>query len=104
MARLDQELVSRGLARSRTHAAKLIADGKVSSSGSALTKAAQQVTEETELDVQSHAEDVYVSRAGHKLAGALAAFPAVRDWLARVAAEPGHVPMAFSPATVLAPG
>ncbi|HKU30143.1 TlyA family RNA methyltransferase [Arthrobacter sp. NyZ413] len=77
MPRLDQELVSRGLARSRTHAAKLIADGKVSSGGSILGKAAQQVSGETELDVQAHAEDVYVSRAGHKLAGALAAFPGV---------------------------
>ncbi len=77
MARLDQELVSRGLARSRTHAAKLIADGKVSSRGSVLAKAAQQVSEETEIDVQAHAEDVYASRAGHKLAGALAAFPSV---------------------------
>lgn len=77
MTRLDQELVSRGLARSRTHAAKLIADGKVTSGGSVLAKAAQQVSEGTELDVQAHAEDVYVSRAGHKLAGALAAFPSV---------------------------
>ncbi len=77
MARLDQELVSRGLARSRTHAAKLISDGKVSSGGSVLAKAAQQVSEETEIDVQAHAEDVYASRAGHKLAGALAAFPSV---------------------------
>ena len=30
MARLDQELVTRGLARSRTHAAKLIEAGRVS--------------------------------------------------------------------------
>jgi 23S rRNA (cytidine1920-2'-O)/16S rRNA (cytidine1409-2'-O)-methyltransferase len=77
MARLDQELVVRGLARSRTHAAKLIADGKVSSAGTVLVKAAQQVAADAVLDVESHAEDIYVSRAGHKLAGALAAFPAV---------------------------
>ncbi|MEZ2388782.1 TlyA family RNA methyltransferase [bacterium RCC_150] len=77
MARLDQELVGRGLARSRTHAAKLIADGKVSSGGQVLRKASLPVSGATELDVQAHAEDVYVSRAGHKLAGALAAFPAV---------------------------
>ncbi|UVJ40997.1 TlyA family RNA methyltransferase [Arthrobacter sp. CJ23] len=77
MARLDQELVVRGLARSRTHAAKLIADGKVSSGGTVLVKAAQQVAADAVLDVESHVEDIYVSRAGHKLAGALEAFPAV---------------------------
>ncbi|MCW3767213.1 TlyA family RNA methyltransferase [Paenarthrobacter ureafaciens] len=77
MARLDQELVSRGLARSRTHAAKLISDGKVSSGGTVLSKASFQVDELAQLDVDAHPEDVYVSRAGHKLAGALAAFPAV---------------------------
>lgn len=32
---------------------------------------------ETDLAVESHLEDIYVSRAGHKLAGALEAFPAV---------------------------
>lgn len=78
MARLDQELVSRGLARSRTHAAKLIGDGKVSSEGVVLAKAALQVDAGVRLDVESHLEDVYASRAGHKLAGALAAFPAVK--------------------------
>ncbi|MFF2844624.1 TlyA family RNA methyltransferase [Paenarthrobacter sp. NPDC057981] len=77
MARLDQELVTRGLARSRTHAAKLISDGKVSSSGAVLAKPALQVDGGTELTVQAHLEDIYVSRAGHKLAGALKAFPAV---------------------------
>lgn len=77
MARLDQVLVSRGLARSRTHAAKLIADGKVSSDGELLLKAAQQISEDVRLEVQPHAEDEYVSRAGHKLAGALMAFPAI---------------------------
>ena len=39
MARLDQELVARGLARSRTHAAKLIAAGRVARSGEPLGKA-----------------------------------------------------------------
>jgi len=77
MARLDQELVTRGLARSRTHAAKLISDGKVSSAGSVLAKAALQVDTTTDLTVEAHLEDIYVSRAGHKLAGALEAFPDV---------------------------
>lgn len=77
MPRLDQVLVSRGLARSRTHAAKLIADGKVSVGGHVLTKASLQLAEDTELKVAAHNEDRYVSRAGHKLAGALDAFPDV---------------------------
>ncbi|MEV7606221.1 TlyA family RNA methyltransferase [Paenarthrobacter sp. NPDC089322] len=77
MARLDQELVSRGLARSRTHAAKLISDGKVSLGGVVLSKAALHVDPDAELRVASHLEDLYVSRAGHKLAGALEAFPGV---------------------------
>ena len=77
MTRLDQALVSRGLARSRTHAARLIAEGKVSSGGEVLAKASLQVQDDTVLDVAAAGEDSYVSRAGHKLAGALDAFPAV---------------------------
>ena len=77
MSRLDQVLVSRGMARSRTHAARLIAEGKVSSDGEVLAKASLQVPDGTVLDVQASAEDIYVSRAGHKLAGALDAFPGV---------------------------
>ena len=77
MSRLDQALVSRGLARSRTHAARLIAEGKVSSNGEVLAKASLQVLDDTGLDVAAADEDNYVSRAGHKLAGALDAFPAV---------------------------
>jgi 23S rRNA (cytidine1920-2'-O)/16S rRNA (cytidine1409-2'-O)-methyltransferase len=78
MTRLDQALVSRGLARSRTHAARLIAEGKVSSGGEVLAKASLQVQDGAALDVAASGEDSYVSRAGHKLAGALDAFPAVQ--------------------------
>ncbi|MBP1235973.1 23S rRNA (cytidine1920-2'-O)/16S rRNA (cytidine1409-2'-O)-methyltransferase [Arthrobacter sp. PvP102] len=77
MARLDQMLVARGLARSRTHAARLIAEGKVSSEGTVLAKASAQVDDLTPLDVADDGQDTYVSRAGHKLAGALEAFPEV---------------------------
>lgn len=77
MARLDQALVARGLARSRTHAASLIAEGKVSSAGHVLSKASQQVDDGKVLSVERTEEDSYVSRAGHKLAGALDAFPEV---------------------------
>jgi 23S rRNA (cytidine1920-2'-O)/16S rRNA (cytidine1409-2'-O)-methyltransferase len=77
MARLDQALVARGLARSRTHAASLIAEGKVSSAGQILSKASLQVDDSKDLSVEHTEADSYVSRAGHKLAGALDVFPEV---------------------------
>jgi 23S rRNA (cytidine1920-2'-O)/16S rRNA (cytidine1409-2'-O)-methyltransferase len=77
MPRLDQELVARGLARSRTHAAKLIAGGLVSRAGTVLTKPAAAVGPGDDLLVASAGPD-FVSRAGHKLAGALEAFPGIR--------------------------
>jgi len=75
MARLDQALVARGLARSRTHAAALIAEGKVTSAGQVLSKASLPVDDNRDLAVEHTEQDSYVSRAGHKLAGALDAFP-----------------------------
>ncbi len=75
--RLDQALVARGLARSRTHAAALIAEGKVTSAGQVLAKPSLQVDEDRPLDVEHDERDTYVSRAGHKLAGALDAFPGI---------------------------
>ncbi|MFZ3452842.1 TlyA family RNA methyltransferase [Arthrobacter sp. 7Tela_A1] len=77
MARLDQELVTRGLARSRTHAGKLIAGGRVLRAGSVLTKASTPIRPEDPLQVTDDGGPDYVSRAGHKLAGALEAFPTV---------------------------
>jgi 23S rRNA (cytidine1920-2'-O)/16S rRNA (cytidine1409-2'-O)-methyltransferase len=76
--RLDAELVRRGLARSRDHAAELIADGRVSVSGATATKPATAVTTDVALvvapDPAIPGGQEYVSRGGHKLAGALAAF------------------------------
>jgi 23S rRNA (cytidine1920-2'-O)/16S rRNA (cytidine1409-2'-O)-methyltransferase len=76
--RLDAELVRRGLARSRDHAAELIADGRVTVSGATATKAATAVTTDVALvvapDPALRGGQEYVSRGGHKLAGALAAF------------------------------
>lgn len=77
MARLDQALVARGLARSRTHAAALISEGRVTSDGQVLSKASLQVEDSKDLAVEHTEQDSYVSRAGHKLAGALDAFPAI---------------------------
>ena len=73
-ARLDAELVRRGLARSREQAATLIADGRVTVGGQAATKPATAVDVATALLVTPHAGPSYVSRGGHKLAGALDAF------------------------------
>ncbi len=76
--RLDAELVRRGLARSRDHAAELIADGRVTVSGAPATKPATAVTTDVALVVAADPAipggQEYVSRGGHKLAGALAVF------------------------------
>jgi 23S rRNA (cytidine1920-2'-O)/16S rRNA (cytidine1409-2'-O)-methyltransferase len=73
--RLDAELVRRNLARSREHASQLIAAGRVTVGGATATKAATQVeTSAAVVVAQDGGEPDYVSRGGHKLAGALAAF------------------------------
>jgi 23S rRNA (cytidine1920-2'-O)/16S rRNA (cytidine1409-2'-O)-methyltransferase len=73
--RLDAELVRRSLARSREHAAELIAAGRVTVGGTVAQKSATQVETSAALVVTKDSRDPdYVSRGGHKLAGALAAF------------------------------
>jgi 23S rRNA (cytidine1920-2'-O)/16S rRNA (cytidine1409-2'-O)-methyltransferase len=73
--RLDAELVRRGLARSRDHASELIAAGRVTVGGQTANKAATQVDAGAAVVVAADDGDPdYVSRGGHKLAGALAAF------------------------------
>ncbi|MDO5677897.1 MAG: TlyA family RNA methyltransferase [Propionibacteriaceae bacterium] len=66
--RLDVALVERGLARSRTHAASLIEEGRVTVDGVVATKAAQRVTPASHLEATV---EPWVSRAAHKLLGAL---------------------------------
>ncbi|WP_405021544.1 TlyA family RNA methyltransferase [Kitasatospora sp. NBC_00070] len=73
--RLDAELVRRKLARSREHASELIAAGRVTVGGTTATKPATQVETAAAVVVATDENDPdYVSRGGHKLAGALAAF------------------------------
>jgi 23S rRNA (cytidine1920-2'-O)/16S rRNA (cytidine1409-2'-O)-methyltransferase len=73
--RLDAELVRRGLARSRDHASELIAARRVKVAGAVATKPATGVTTDVALVViEDPDRPDYVSRGGHKLAGALAAF------------------------------
>jgi 23S rRNA (cytidine1920-2'-O)/16S rRNA (cytidine1409-2'-O)-methyltransferase len=74
-ARLDAELVRRGLARSREQAGELIDAGRVEVRGTVARKAAAMVDPADPVRVVgADAGDAYVSRGGHKLAGALAAF------------------------------
>jgi 23S rRNA (cytidine1920-2'-O)/16S rRNA (cytidine1409-2'-O)-methyltransferase len=73
--RLDAELVRRGLARSRDHASELIAAGRVTIGGQPASKPATSVGTDVALVVADAADDPgYVSRGGHKLAGAMAEF------------------------------
>ena len=73
--RLDAELVRRNLARSREHAGALIAAGRVTVSGNVAAKPATQVETSAPVVVRPDDSDPdYVSRGGHKLAGALAVF------------------------------
>jgi 23S rRNA (cytidine1920-2'-O)/16S rRNA (cytidine1409-2'-O)-methyltransferase len=73
--RLDAELVRRGLARSREHAAELVTAGRVTVSGATAAKPATQVTTDVAIVVVDDPDRPdYVSRGGHKLAGALATF------------------------------
>lgn len=77
MIRLDQELVSRTLARSRTEAAKLIDAQRVLLDGVVVTKASKKISPESKLEVLASVGEEYVSRAGYKLAGALDVFTTV---------------------------
>ncbi len=69
--RLDAELVRRGLARSRQHAAELITAGRVAIAGMPSEKAATQVAEAEPITVADAVGTEWVSRGGVKLAGAL---------------------------------
>lgn len=76
-ARLDAELVRRGLARSRGHAADLLAAGRVRVDGAPARRAATQVDEAQDVHVDTDPGDPgYASRAAHKLADALDAYGA----------------------------
>ncbi|GBE68328.1 TlyA family rRNA (cytidine-2'-O)-methyltransferase [Mycobacterium sp. MFM001] len=73
-ARVDAELVRRGLARSRQQAAELIGAGKVSIDGMPAVKPATAVAVTATLRVADDAERSWVSRGAHKLIGALDTF------------------------------
>jgi 23S rRNA (cytidine1920-2'-O)/16S rRNA (cytidine1409-2'-O)-methyltransferase len=71
-SRLDVALAARGLVRSRTQAASVIADGLVTVDGRVVIKASQKVGDEQTIAIAG--ADHYVSRGAHKLIGALDEF------------------------------
>jgi 23S rRNA (cytidine1920-2'-O)/16S rRNA (cytidine1409-2'-O)-methyltransferase len=73
-ARVDAELVRRGLARSRQQAAELIDAGRVTIDGMPAAKPATAVAATARLAVEDAGERNWVSRGAHKLIGALDAF------------------------------
>ncbi|MGH3520093.1 MAG: TlyA family RNA methyltransferase [Haloechinothrix sp.] len=73
-ARLDAELVRRGHARSREHAAALITAGKVTVRGMVAGKPATGVAADAPILVRDEDDPGWASRGAHKLLGALAAF------------------------------
>ena len=73
-ARLDAELVRRGLARSRQQAAELIGQGRVAVRGVTAGKPATAVDRDTPVTIRATDEPQWASRGAHKLIGALDAF------------------------------
>jgi 23S rRNA (cytidine1920-2'-O)/16S rRNA (cytidine1409-2'-O)-methyltransferase len=90
--RLDAALAARGLARSRTQAATLIASGVVTVDGQPAVKPALKVSETATIEVA--ASDHYVSRAAHKLIAALDEFTV--DPAGRVVLDAGASTGGFS--------
>lgn len=71
--RLDRAVYARGLARSRSHAQELITQGAVLVDGEPETKPSRVVADDVSIALAG-ATDHFVSRAAHKLMGALDAF------------------------------
>ena len=73
-ARVDAELVRRGLARSRQQAAELIDAGRVCIEGMPASKLATAVAVTSAPTVEDAGARTWVSRGAHKIIGALDAF------------------------------
>ncbi len=71
MARLDAELVTRGIAASRSRAQELITAGQISVEGKVCTKSSKQVKSGTDITMQGEGLR-YVGRGGLKLERGLA--------------------------------
>ena len=70
--RLDELLVARGLAESRSLAQRLVREGKVRVEGNANPKPGNQVRDDAKIEVE--APERFVSRGGWKLEGAFERF------------------------------
>ncbi|HVM36059.1 MAG TPA: TlyA family RNA methyltransferase [Actinomycetota bacterium] len=82
-ARLDAELVRRGLVASRAQARRAIEGGSVTVRGVPATRTATMVSPDVPIAL-TPPPDPFVSRGAHKLEGALSHFDVVvegRDWL-----------------------
>jgi 23S rRNA (cytidine1920-2'-O)/16S rRNA (cytidine1409-2'-O)-methyltransferase len=90
--RLDAALAAQHLARSRTHAAGLIAAGLVTVDGRPVVKPSHRVGADARLEIAG--ADHYVSRAAHKLIAALDEFAV--DPADRVALDAGASTGGFS--------
>ncbi|MBC7298030.1 MAG: hypothetical protein H5T82_03965, partial [Demequina sp.] len=87
--RLDRAVYARGLARSRSHAQELISQGVILVGGEPETKPSRVVPDHITIALAG-AEDHYVSRAAHKLIGALDAWsPLGLDVVGRRALDAG---------------
>ncbi|GAB3193672.1 TlyA family RNA methyltransferase [Nesterenkonia suensis] len=73
--RLDRALITRGLAPSRSRAGQLIGSGAVTVDGRTVTKVSTPVR--PHQSVQVAVDDPWVSRAAHKLLGALDSCPEI---------------------------
>lgn len=89
-ARLDVELVRRGLAASRTAARQLIADGAVQVASLAVPKPASQVRRDEPIEVISGSTSRFASRGGIKLTGALDDLAVTVEGLACLDAGAAH--------------
>lgn len=70
MARLDAELVRRGIAGSRARAAELIKNGQIKADGVVITKPSKDVSEDSHIEMEGEGL-AYVGRGGLKLERAL---------------------------------
>lgn len=72
MQRLDIVLVKRGLVDSRSKAQRLISDGKVKVQGKVINKPSYTCLLDADIELMLDAADLFASRGGIKLSGALA--------------------------------